>query len=140
MRSDPHHLGFVTYVGVMLLLGNIGYGVAQLVAILNKDAASSTWLFMCFVSFSFALGGGIMFPAQFPPSMQWMVRGSVAYYAFEALLNNEMGAEGYGKMIMRRQGMHPHLATFDIVVLGVLAIVLRILVYILFRFFNVERR
>ena len=38
---------------------------------------------MAFVSFTFATSGGIMYPAQFPPNMAWMLRGSVAYYAFE---------------------------------------------------------
>ena len=90
------------------------------------------------------IGGALMFPVSLDgsPSMKWMVRTSVAYYAFEASLFTEVGDQDWGEQHFEQRGMEYGAGWqgFDIAVLRGIFVVLRLFVYILFRCYNVERR
>lgn len=128
------------FLGIQLLVMNIGYAVCQLIAVFNNDYSVAMWIYMTFCGYSSALGGTLIGVNDMPKHMQWMPRTAVTYYSWEALLSNELAGISYGDVWLHNRFGSSERKHVDFIVLLTIFVVLRLGVYVSFRFVNIETR
>ncbi|KAH3757087.1 abc transporter family protein [Pelomyxa schiedti] len=139
---DPRFSRFVFFVLLVSCVVCVVFSLAHVAGAWAKNPKVAVAAYVLLVLHALLLGGFFMTRPRLPSETKWSVRTSFMWFTFEALLVNEFEGKPYSQDVYKTFGLCTSKSCkwIDLAILACTFVALRIVVYLLLRFYHSEKR